>query len=325
MTLTRRQFTGAGLALAAAPFLGSAPLFAQGARTKLTYATLKTGVSVIINENLKAKRPDLDNGLEIDITNEYTSVSSYYSDFISGTFELGIGAWDTYLRMHRKSVPARMATTFTTGEMINIVSHGDGPSSVEELRGKSISGIAASGAFNMCKSAIANIHGMDLGADVTVQNVPSPAQAMTLLMAQNVDAALSWEPNVSSSMAKVDSLRTIFNLGEAYRGATGKVLPYFGCAVREEAIERDAEIGAKVHATFALLMEQINADPMAAFEIAAPHLNLDAAVLMGAHEAGRLQFESHSMREAEGRELIRAAQAYIDKDNAEIEDGFFVS
>ncbi|BBU57243.1 hypothetical protein KU6B_35080 [Mameliella alba] len=325
MTLTRRQFAGTGLALAATPFLGSGPLLAQGNRTKLTYATLKTGVSVIINENLKAKRPDLDNGLEIDITNEYTSVSSYYSDFISGTFELGIGAWDTYLRMHRKSVPAKMATTFTTGDMINIVSRQDGPSSVEGLHGKSLSGIAASGAFNMCKSAIANIYGMKLGKDVVVQNVPSPAQAMTLLMAQNVDAALSWEPNVSAAMAKIDTLRPIFNLGDEYHAATGKVLPYFGCAVRDEAIERDGDIAGKVHATFAQLMDQINADPMEAFTIAAPHLNLDPEVLMGAHEAGRLKFESYSMLADTGRDLIRQAQAFIDKDGAEIQDGFFAS
>lgn len=325
MTLTRRQFAGAGLVLTATPFLGSAPLLAQGNRTTLTYATLKTGVSVIINEYLKEKRPDLDNGLEINITNEYTSVSSYYSDFISGTFELGIGAWDTYLGMHKRSVPATMATTFTTGDMINIVTHQDGPSSVEELEGKSISGIAASGAFSMCKSAIGNIYGLDLGEDVTVQNVPSPAQAMTLLMARNVDAALSWEPNVSASMSKVDSMRPIFNLGEAYQEATGKVLPYFGCAVRDEAAERDPEIAAKVHATFAQLMEQLNADPMEAFAIAAPQLNLEPEVLMEAHEAGRLKFESYSMIEPEGRELIRDAQAFIDKEDPEISDGFFAS
>ena len=325
MTFTRRKFVKTGLVAATTPLITTPAVFAQGNNVKLSYATLKTGVSVIINEFLKAKRPDLDNGLEIDITNEYTSVSSYYSDFISGTFELGIGAWDTYLRMHGKGIPVSLATTITTGTMINIVTRADGPSTVEELKGKSVSGIAASGAFNMCKSALRNIYGLEMGEDITVQNVPSPAQAMTLLLAGNVDAALSWEPNVSAAMSKMEGLRTIFNLGDEYRKAQGADLPYFGFGVRHEAIERDPDVGARVHATFSQLMDQINADPMDAFKIAAPHLNVDPSVLMGAYEAGRLQFSSQSMLKPEGRAQVRQAYKFVKGEDATIEDAYFAS
>lgn len=304
---------------------GAPAAFAQADNIKLSYATLKTGVSVIVNEYLKARRPDLDNGLEIDITNEYTSVSSYYSDFISGTFDLGIGAWDTYLRMFAKGVPVSLATSITTGTMINIVTREDGPSSVEELKGKSMSGIAASGAFNMCKSALREIYGLDLGEDITVQNVPSPAQAMTLLLSGNVDAALSWEPNVSAAMSRMEGLRPIFNLGDAYREVQGSVMPYFSFALRNEAIERNAETAARVHATFAQLMDQINADPMDAFETAAPHLNVEPDVLMSAYESGRLEFSSQSMLQPEGRELVRKVQAFVDSENGTIDDAFFAS
>ncbi|WP_458792995.1 ABC transporter substrate-binding protein [Yoonia sp. MH D7] len=325
MTISRRTFVQTGLAASAAPLIGAPAVFAQDANIKLSYATLKTGVSVIVNEYLKAKRPDLDNGLEIDITNEYTSVSSYYSDFISGTFELGIGAWDTYLRMYERGVPCSLVTTITTGTMINIVTAEDGPSSIEELRGKSIAGIAASGAFNMCKSALRNIHGIELGEDITVQNVPSPAQAMTLLLAGNVEGALSWEPNVSAAMSRMDGLRSIFNLGREYQDAEGAEMPYFGFALRNEAIEREADAAARVHATFAQLMDQINADPMDAFTIAAPELNVEPEVLMGAYESGRLDFSSHSMLEPAGRDLVRKTQAFVDAENGEIVDGFFAS
>ncbi|WP_417597344.1 ABC transporter substrate-binding protein [Pararhodobacter oceanensis] len=325
MTISRRAFVQTGLLAAATPLISTPAVFAQSGRIQLNYATLKTGVSVIINEYLKHKRPDLDNGLEINITNEYTSVSSYYSDFISGTFELGIGAWDTYLRMYKRGVPTSLATTITTGTMINIVTRDDGPSSVEELRGKTVSAIAASGAFNMCKSTMQDLYDLELGEDITVQNVPSPAQAMTLLMAGNVDAALSWEPNVSAAMSRMPGLRTIFNLGQEYEEAKGMELPYFAFALRNEAIERNAETAALVHATFAQLMDQINADPMDAFTIAAPELNVEPEVLMQAYEAGRLQFSSHSMQQPEGRQLVREAQAFIDADDAEIDDAYFAS
>lgn len=325
MTINRRNFMKSSLALGATTVLAGGPVFAQASPIKLSYATLKTGVSVIINEYLKVKRPDLDNGLEIEITNEYTSVSSYYSDFISGTFELGIGAWDTYLRMYAKGVPARLVTSLTTGTMINIVTREGGPESVADLKGGSVAGIAASGAFNMCKAALRDLHGIELGEDVTVRNVPSPAQAMTMLLSGNVDAALSWEPNVSAAMFRMEGLRTIFNLGEEYEEKRGAILPYFSIAVREEALARNAEIAKRLHATFALLIDQINANPMEAFEIAAPHLNVDPGVLMGAYEAGRLQFTSKSMLEPEGRTLVRAAQAFVDDQNGAIEDGFFAS
>lgn len=324
MSVTRRSFVQAGLALGATPLIAGMPALAANGRTRLTYATLKTGVSVIINEYLKAKRPDLDNGLDIDIVSEYTSVSSYYSDFISSTFELGIGAWDTYLRMHRKGVPARLATSVTTGTMISIVTREGGPSTVEELKGRSLAATASAGAFTMCKAAIGELHGIDLGKDVTVQNVPSPAQAMTLLLAGNVDAALSWEPNVAAAMARAEGLHPIFNLGQQYRAKQGAIMPYFSFAVRDEALQRDPEIGARVHATFAQLVDQINADPAEAFAIAAPHLNVEPEVLETAYDSGRLEFLSQSMIAPEGRELVRKVQAFMEPEDGAIGDDFFV-
>lgn len=323
MSITRRKFVGSGIALGALPLLGAGPVFAAEDRISLTYATLKTGVSVIINENLKAKRPDLDNGLDIQITNDYTSVSSYYSDFISGTFELGIGAWDTYLRMFEKKVPTQLVSSITTGTMINIVAREDGPKSVDELKGKTIAAIAASGAYNMCKAVLQDTHGLELGKDIKIQNVPSPAQAMTLLMSGNVDAALSWEPNVSAAMARMKGLQPIFNLGEAYQKSQGLELPYFAIALRDEAVKRNPEVAKRLNATFAQLSDQINANPMEAFTIAAPELNIEPEVLMRAYEAGRLKFVTHSMLEPQGRDLVRKAQEFAE--STTIADGFFAS
>jgi NitT/TauT family transport system substrate-binding protein len=323
MKLTRRNALKAGAAFTAAPFINSSVVFAQE-RPKLTYATLAGGVSTIINEYLKVKRPDLDNGLELEIISEYTSVSSYYSDLISGTFELGIGAWDTFLRMHRREVPVRLAATMTTGTMINILASEGGPASVDELKGRTIAAIASSGAYNMCLSTISKLNGITLGEDVEVQNVPSPFEALTLVMSGNVDAGVSWEPSVSIAMARDEKLRPIFNLGEAYKEANGLDMPYFGFAVRQEALDRDAEIAAKLQATFGTLAEQMNANPMEVFELTAPALKTEASVLMSAYEAGRLEFTSEAMSSDAGRASIRTAQAFLDEADANIDDSFFV-
>lgn len=324
VNINRRNFIKFGSALGVATAIAPSSVFAIGKIEKVSYATLKTGVSVIFNEFLKEKRPDLDNGLDINIVDEYTSVSGYYNDFISGAFELGIGSWDTYLKMYRMGVPVQMATSITTGSMINIVTHENGPSSIEELKGKTIAGIVASGAFNICAGVIKEVYGLELGKDIYVQNVPSPAQAMTLLMSGNVDAALSWEPNISSAMGRVPGMRVIYNLGESYEKSAGVFMPYFSLALHKDAVKRNSSIARKVHNTFASINAQINNNPMEAFEIAAPHLSVKPEVLMDAYNAGRLQFKSTSMSNAsDGPALVRKVNRFALSDNAEIDNDFF--
>ena len=72
---------------------------------RVTYVTLATGFNVILNEYMAAKRFDLKHGVNIDVINSYVSVTNYYNDFTAGTFELGIGAWDTWAARFLAGVP----------------------------------------------------------------------------------------------------------------------------------------------------------------------------------------------------------------------------
>ena len=47
---------------------------------------------MVVDEYLKAKKLDVKNGLSIEMVTPYTSVPAYYTDFISGSFELGDSA-----------------------------------------------------------------------------------------------------------------------------------------------------------------------------------------------------------------------------------------
>lgn len=322
MSITRRHILQAG---AASTSLCFAPYVHAQARTNVRYATLNAGISVIFDEYLKAKRFDHKHGLNIELATAYTSVPSYYSDFIAGSFDLAIGAWDSFKGMSDKGVPVKLASIFTTADIINIVAGKNGPQSATELKGRPLAAVVATGSYNMCRAVLKNAYGVELGKDMPVQNVPNPVQAVAMVVSGNVDAALSWEPNIISAFEKVPDLKAIFNLGREYESKQKRPLPYFGLAVRKEAIARDADLAKRVDATCRDLVAAINADPSEIYGIAAPKLGLKVADMIKAHEAGRLKFLNLSMLNEDGREAIRAAQAYIDEKNPKINPDFFPS
>jgi len=322
MSITRRRILQAG---AAGTSICFAPYVRAQAKTTIRYATLKAGISVIFDEYLKAKRFDAKHGLNIELATAYTSVPSYYSDFIAGSFDLAIGAWDSFRGMSDKGVPVKLVSTFTTADIINIVAGKNGPQSAKELPGRPLAAVVATGSYNMCRAVLKRAYNVELGKDMPVQNVPNPVQAVAMVVSGNVDAALSWEPNIISAFEKVPDLRAIFNLGHEYESRQKRPLPYFGLALRKEAIARDPDLPKRVEATCHDLVAAINANPSEIYGIAAPILHLKVADMMAAHQAGRLKFLSLSMLKEDGREAIRAAQAYIDEKNPKINPDFFPS
>lgn len=322
MSITRRRILQAG---AAGTSICFAPYVRAQAKTTIRYATLNAGISVIFDEYLKAKRFDAKHGLNIELATAYTSVPAYYSDFIAGSFDLAIGAWDSFKGMSDKGVPVKLVSTFTTADIINIVAGKNGPQSAKELPGRPLAAVVATGSYNMCRAVLKRAYNVELGKDMPVQNVPNPVQAVAMVVSGNVDAALSWEPNIISAFEKVPDLRAIFNLGQEYESRQKRPLPYFGLALRKEAIARDPDLPKRVEATCHDLVAAINANPSEIYGIAAPKLNLKVADMLAAHQAGRLKFLSLSMLKEDGREAIRAAQAYINEKNPNVNPDFFPS
>ena len=80
----------------------------------MTTVALATGFSVILTEYMAAKRFDKKHGVDIDVINSYASVTNYYNDFTAGTFELGIGSWDTWAARFLAGVPLRLYARSTT-------------------------------------------------------------------------------------------------------------------------------------------------------------------------------------------------------------------
>src|SRR5215510_14318495 len=166
----RRLLRGAGLAAGTAVLATPSILRGQAAVPRVTSVTLATGFTVILNEYIAAKRFDLKHGVNIDVINSYVSVTNYYNDFTAGTFELGIGAWDTWAARFLAGVPLKLVSTISDYDMLFVVAMQGGPKSVADLRGKTMAAIQSSGAFRVTKHCLEKFHNMQAEKDYRVQN-----------------------------------------------------------------------------------------------------------------------------------------------------------
>ena len=280
---------------------------------RVTYVTLATGFNVILNEYMAAKRFDLKHGVNIDVINSYVSVTNYYNDFTAGTFELGIGAWDTWAARFLAGVPLKLISTITDYDMLFIVAMQGGPKSVEDLRGKTLSATLSSGAYRVTKHALTHSTSMQAEKDYRVQNTESPAGAVAMVLGGSTEGGLTWEPNVSVGLEREPKLTTIYNVGQDFEKNTGIDLPYFAIALRNEAEKRHPGVSAKVAAAFDECIKGVMANPDEAAKLSAAKMKVSEAALMNAFSSKRLTFKPMSMTDPKGREALLKAADYLAK------------
>ncbi len=323
-TISRRSFVGATAAAA----IFAPQILRAAAPVKIRYASLSTGFSVIIDEFMAANRFDLKHDLDMSSVNSYVSVGSYLNDFAAGTFDLAIAGWDSAAELHHRGVPVQFVSTLVTADMINLLGAKDSPQSIPELKGKSIAAVIASGTYQLSKVLVRALYGLELEKDITVQNVPNPAQVITMLMAGNAPAGLAWEPNVSIGMSRDPSIKPIFNFGDGYRKKTGKDLPYFGIAVQKSVLTGGSDIGARIAASMSDCIAAIRANPHQALDLAAKRLKVEPSVLYSAYDSGRLRFIGGSMNKPSDRKLVEDAALFFQKHGATwatLQKDFFIS
>jgi NitT/TauT family transport system substrate-binding protein len=309
----RRALKAAAAAAGTMVIAKPAILLGQAAMPRVTYVTLATGFNVILNEYMSAKRFDLKHGVNIDVINSYVSVTNYYNDFTAGTFELGIGAWDTWASRFLAGVPLKLINTITDYDMLFIVAMQGGPKSVEDLRGKTLSATLSSGAYRVTKHALAAFHKMEADKDYRVQNTESPAGAVAMVLGGSAEGGLTWEPNVSVGLEREPKLTTIYNVGQDVEKNAGIALPYFSIALRNEAEKRHPGVSAKIAAAFDECIRGVMANPDEAARLSAAKMKVSEAALMNAFSSKRLLFKPASMTDPKGREALLKAADYMTK------------
>jgi NitT/TauT family transport system substrate-binding protein len=327
-TLTRRTALKATAAsFAAAGFVKMMPAAAAAENAKVSWASINPGsFTTLVMEYMTKRRLDKKHGVAFPKPHVYTSVNTYYNDFVAGNYDMCMGSWDTFASRYQAGVPLQFVCGFTTGNMINILVPANGAKSLEELRGKTIAATQATGTYRVTRALLKDVNGLDIEKDMNVQNVDNPAAAVTLVMIDRADAVLVWEPNTSAALARSPDIRVLYSAGDEYRKKTGAELPYFGVAVRKELLARIPDVARRLDAAFAECVSGIMQDVDAAVDLVGQNAGVDQEVLRAAMKSGRLQFRHLSMADPAGRASVTAASEMLVKNKVldrPIDDGFF--
>jgi len=329
---SRRTFLKAaavqGLGLSLAGSALSIPQLARAEGAALKWANLLPGFTVLITQYIVAKGLGKKHGVNLGALNSYTSVGTYYNDFVAGQYDVCIGTWDTFSARYLAGVPIRFLCSISTGNMINIIAPASGPKTLKELEGKTLACPQSTGTYRLTRAIIKDLTDTDIESAMKVQNVDNPAAAVTLVMANRADAALSWEPNISSGIKRVPDMRILFNTGEEYRQKKGLDLPYFGVGIREEALARDPGIAARLDKVFADCVAGIMADVDEATKLVASKSGIPADVMKLAITSGRMQLKHLSMADETGRKAVKTAADLLVKNSLlprALDDKFFAA
>lgn len=312
MKLSRRSFMQSTVAaVGAAGFAplagGSAALAAEPVR----WSSLTPGFTILITEYIRYHKLDEKNGFKFAEPINYTSVPTYYGDFVAGNYDVCIGSWDTFATRYLSGVPIRLLCNISTAQMINIMAPKDGAKTVNDLRGKTMAAPQSTGTYRMVRAIVQDVVGLDVEKDMKIQNVTNPATAVTLLRAGSVDGALSWEPNITNVMKDAPNLHVIFNAGDAYKSKYGQDLPYFGVAVSDSLLKKDPKIAERLDGAFKDCINGILADVPGAVKVVGERTGFAPDVLQEAIASKRLSFKFSSMRDEAGRKSVDTAAKFL--------------
>ena len=276
------------------------------------WASLQPGFTVLPVQYILANNLGRQNGLSLPDPAPYTAVSTYYNDFVAGNYDVCIGSWDTFAARYQAGVPIRYLCTITDANMIALLAPKSGVSDVSQLKGKTIAALQSTGTYRMVRALIKEAFSFDIEKDATIQNVDNPAASVTLLMADRADAALSWEPNITTGLMKKPDLRVLMRAGDVYEKLSGGLaLPYFGVAIRKELADANPGIAAKVGKVFEECLAGINADTAKAVDLFGSKTGVATDTLKEAMGSKRLTFKYRPMSEDLSRSSILLASEFL--------------
>jgi NitT/TauT family transport system substrate-binding protein len=279
---------------------------------RVRWASLQPGFTVLPVQYILANDLGRKNGLSFPDPAPYTAVSTYYNDFVAGNYDVCVGSWDTFAARYQAGVPIKYLCTITDANMIALLAPKAGADDVSKLKGKTIAALQSTGTYRMVRALIKEAYGFDIEKDATIQNVDNPAASVTLLMADRADAALSWEPNITTGLMKKPDLRVIMKAGDVYKRLSGGLeLPYFGVAIRKELADANPGIAAKIGKVFEECLSGINADTAKAVDLFGSKTGVPIETLKEAMGSKRLTFNYRPMSDELSRSSISLASEFL--------------
>jgi NitT/TauT family transport system substrate-binding protein len=323
--LSRRTVVRAALSAAAVSIVAPTVLRAQDMPT-IRCATATPGFTTVFYDVIRDRKLDEKHGFRLGEPVLNASIGTLFNDFVAGSSDLIIASWDPVLTRYQAGVPCQLLCTLMTADMIGIVATKAGPRSLGDLKGKVIAAPQQSGVYRMTRAMIKELTGEDIETAAQVQNADNPAQGVTLVIADRADAAVAWEPMISSGIQRRKDIDVIFSAGQAFREKTGADLPYFCVNVRKEIVA--GGMAQKLNAAFAECVTAINADFDAIAAKYAARTRIDVDTLKIAKASGRFKLQYGAASDSAVQATITTASEMLARQGVlprKADAGFFAA
>ena len=200
----------------------------------------------------------------------------------SGEILLSVVPVQAAANLYNRGFPIRLANVMTNG-LLYVISEAPDIATIPNLAGHSIAVPFRGDTPEIIFGQLLTFHGLDPDVDLEITYAASPVEAMQLLLAGRVDAALTAEPSTTAGVLRGrqagKDVRRVISIQEAWGEMTdaAPVLPQAGLAATEVFLDahRDAMpalLDALAAATAGVLAEpaQAAADSTEALGLPAP-------------------------------------------------------
>lgn len=202
----------------------------------------------------------------------------------SGDISLSVVPVQAAANLYNRGFPIKLANVMTNG-LLYIISEAAEIKTMGDLKGRSIAVPFRGDTPEIIFGQLLDHQALDTKSDVAITYVGSPIEAMQLLLAGKVEAALTAEPATTAGIIKAKkadrAIARAINIQTAWGEMTGAapVLPQAGLAVTKDFLDQNGEMLADILQTLAAATGEVNADPQKAAASATEALGLPAPLL----------------------------------------------
>lgn len=288
------------IAVAAALGFASASFAQDPVKIRIGNLAFPSHSAMLLNI-LKAKGFDRKHGLDMEVK-AYGAVGAYYASSATGETDGVPGGPLVFQRMRLEGLPLKIVGTLVDMTSMSVITKNPAIKSIADLKGKTIAADMASSEYSML-SLYAKHKGVALGKDVTVVQA-GPPLVRTQLLADRVDAGMTWEPTATLTMRDHAAYRIIFNGKQAWRELTGKDGWLLVLALREDWIAKNAAALPRVVAAFDETARFMRSNTDEADQILQQAIKLPAGAVKEMISVPRVVFDVRPITDPSARETV---------------------
>lgn len=287
---TRRHVCGLCAGALAIPFVGPIGAALSGANAgqssprlpELTLWGPPAGPSITLVHAISAGHLD---GIAEKLTfKAWRNPDEMRAGLTSGTMEVVVVPTQVAANLFNRGLGVRLVNVMTDG-LLYVIARDASLTTIDSLRTKKVAVPFRNDTPEFIFRRLLLANAMKAGGDLTVETTGTPIEAMQLLLAGRIDAAVVPEPAASAAIARgtltLRSVSRVMDVQKLWREMTGTnhALPQAGLAIASAFADRHPDIVTRLQAGLVKATEEVLTSPTSAAYGASSSLDLPWPIL----------------------------------------------